>query len=69
MEFQNVFNRHFYSLPSTTANPSTATLTANPFVQGGVGTGAISSGFGSVGYLNGVGDTPRSGQAIARFTF
>jgi hypothetical protein len=67
-EFQNIFNRHFFSAPSVT-NPSATTLTANAFNQGAAGTGALSSGFGYVSFLNGAGDTPRSGQIVARFTF
>jgi hypothetical protein len=66
-EFQNVFNRHFFSAP--TGNPSTTPLNANAFVQGGAGTGGLSQGFGYVSFLNGAGDTPRSGQLVARFTF
>jgi hypothetical protein len=65
-EFQNIFNRLFYSAPAvggfSAANPSTATAFGNP-------NGGISSGYGSVAYINGAGDTPRSGQMIARFTF
>ncbi len=68
-EFQNVFNRHFFSAPSATT-PTATTLNANPFVQGATGTGGLfGRSFGYVGYLNGAGDTPRSGQAVARFTF
>jgi hypothetical protein len=67
-EFQNIFNRHFFSAPTAT-NPGATTLAANPFIQGGTGTGGLSGGFGYVSYLNGAGDTPRSGQAVARFTF
>jgi hypothetical protein len=67
-EFQNVFNRHFFSTPSLT-NPSAVTATNNALVQGGPAAGALSAGFGYVGFLNGAGDTPRSGQAVARFTF
>jgi len=67
-EFQNVFNRHFFSAPSAT-NPTTITATNNALVQGGPSAGALSAGFGYVSFLNGAGDTPRSGQAVARFTF
>jgi len=67
-EFQNIFNRHFFNAP-TVGNPSATTANTNAFVQGGPAAGAISSGFGYVSYLNGTGDTPRSGQAVARFTF
>jgi hypothetical protein len=72
MEFQNVFNRHFFSAPNgalNPSNPSTATVNTAAFVQGGPAAGALSNGFGYLGYLNGAGDTPRSGQAVARFTF
>ena len=66
VEFQNIFNRLFYSTPAvggfTNANPATAPAYMNP-------NGGISSGYGAVAYINGAGDTPRSGQAVARFTF
>jgi hypothetical protein len=62
-EFFNVFNRLFLSAPST-ANPLTPISTANY-----AGNVYNSSGFGSVGTLNGAGDSPRSGQLIGRFTF
>ncbi len=67
-EFQNIFNRHFFSAPTAT-NPAAATATANALVQGGPAAGALSAGFGYVSFLNGAGDAPRSGQAVARFTF
>jgi len=70
-EFQNVFNRRFFSAPSVgsfgNTNPATATATGNPFPSGAPG--ALSSGYGFVNSLNGAGDTPRSGQMVARFTF
>jgi hypothetical protein len=66
-EFQNVFNRHFFSPPL--GNPSTTPLSLNAFVLGGAGGGALSQGFGYVPFLSGAGDTPRSGQLVARFTF
>ena len=66
-EFQNIFNRHFLSMPlagrasvSSSANPTTPSNTA-----GGVYTG----GYGFISTLGGAGDTPRSGQIVARFTF
>src|SRR5262249_35257917 len=34
-EFQNLFNRHFFSAPSTTANPATPVTRNNALVQGG----------------------------------
>jgi hypothetical protein len=67
IEFQNVFNRHFFSIPINA--PSTPQANLNAFYQGGPPAGALSGGFGYVSYLNGAGDTPRSGQAVARFTF
>jgi hypothetical protein len=67
IEFQNVFNRHFFSSP--TLAPSTAQSNLNAYYQGGPPAGALSGGYGYVSYLNGAGDTPRSGQAVARFTF
>ena len=62
-EFQNIFNRTFLSAPSL-ANPALPIATTN---SGGLTIN--SSGFGSIATLNGAGTQPRSGQAIARFTF
>ena len=64
MEFTNIFNRLFYSAPSVGGGTNTLTPAAfnNP-------NGGISAGYGAVAYVNGTGDTPRSGQAVARFTF
>src|SRR5579871_5605796 len=62
-EFQNIFNRTFLSAPSL-ANPLLPIATTN---SGGLTIN--SSGFGSIATLNGAGAQPRSGQAIARFTF
>ena len=71
VEFQNIFNRLFYSAPAVggfgATNPASATATGNPFPSGGAG--ALSSGYGFVNFVNGAGDTPRSGQLVARFTF
>ena len=63
-EFQNVFNRHFYSAPifGGTSSPVSVPAYNNPG-------GALSSGFGYVNTLNGAGATPRTGLAVARFTF
>jgi hypothetical protein len=69
-EFQNIFNRVFLSAPSV----------ANPLLPIGTTTYAGSvlnaSGFGSIATLNGGCEAsgggcqgPRSGQAVARFTF
>jgi hypothetical protein len=67
-EFQNIFNRHFYSQP-TLSFPTTPQANTSAFYQGGPAAGALSGGFGYVSYLNGAGDQPRSGQAVVRFTF
>jgi hypothetical protein len=65
-EFTNIFNRLFYSAPSVggfgNTNPGTPTAHNNP-------NGGLSDGYGFVNYINGAGDTPRSGQIVARFTF
>jgi hypothetical protein len=68
IDFQNVFNRHFYSMPNT-LYPSTPQANLNAFYQGGPPAGALSGGYGYVSFLNGLGDTPRSGQFVARFQF
>ena len=68
-EFQNIFNRLFYSAPvdgagflATFGNPSIPTLHLNPG-------GTLSAGYGYVNWVNGGGALPRSGQVVARFTF
>jgi hypothetical protein len=66
IEFQNIFNRLTLSAPSST-NPSALTLNTNAFSSGA--TGALSSGYGFVNTVNGLGTTPRSGQIVARFSF
>jgi len=74
-EFQNIFNRVFYTPPTG----SCATFTTSPTVHGnslrGV-SGLLSSGFGYVSWLNGganntlgAGPAPRSGQLVGRFVF
>jgi hypothetical protein len=61
-EFQNIFNRVFFSAPATGAtNPAMA-------IQKD-GTGVIAGGYGSIATVNGAGTTPRTGQIVARFTF
>jgi hypothetical protein len=73
-EFQNIFNRTFYSLPSV-GNPqglcysghTSASCFTQAFANGQLG--ALSSGFGFVQSLNGAGARPRSGQLVARFQF
>ena len=70
-EFQNVFNRVFYSLPATGNGTGTATAAAytNPFPVLGSTGGALSGGYGFVNSFNGLGTQPRTGQIVARFTF
>jgi Carboxypeptidase regulatory-like domain len=73
IDFQNVFNRHFFSTPAGTTGsltyPSTPQANLGSYVYGGPAAGALSGGYGFVSFANGLGDTPRSGQAVARFTF
>jgi hypothetical protein len=67
-EFQNIFNRLFYSVPTTAG----ATYVTNPIGKANTlsGTGGLlSSGWGFVPWLNGAGALPRSGQIVGRFTF
>ncbi|MBZ5636023.1 MAG: TonB-dependent receptor [Acidobacteriia bacterium] len=70
-EFQNVFNRLFYSAPAVgsfgNTNPASQTQNANLYPNGA--SGALSAGYGFVNFVNGAGATPRSGQMVARFTF
>ena len=74
-EFQNVFNRYFYSNPAGTGfgftYPTTPKSATGAYVQGGPAAGALSGGFGYVSPFPGFGSAnqPRSGQAVARFTF
>jgi hypothetical protein len=67
LEFQNVFNRLFYSAPADTS-PEAVVQKTNPFFTGGP-TGALPSGFGYVNFVNGADATPRSGQIVARIQF
>jgi hypothetical protein len=71
-EFQNVFNRVFYSAPSTevgAGGTTAATAMINPFPIPGSSTGALSGGYGYVNTFNGAGTQPRTGQLVARFQF
>ncbi len=72
-EFQNIFNRLFYSNPQNGAAFGAAPVfTTSPTVHNNTlsgNGGLLSSGFGFVPWLNGTGDQPRSGQIVARFTF
>ena len=73
-EFQNIFNRLFYSLPADavgifglpSTNPATPTAHGNSL---GATSGLLSGGYGYVNWVQGAGATPRSGQLVARFTF
>jgi hypothetical protein len=82
-EFQNPFNRVFYSAP-VSGYPSGAYTPAafnNPFPIPGSTSGALSGGYGFVNEFNGGGAAanglatglnttqPRTGQIVARFTF
>jgi hypothetical protein len=60
-EFQNIFNRVFYSAPFTGAtNPASVTTQAG---------GVLTGGYGVIATLGGAGAQPRQGQVVARFTF
>jgi hypothetical protein len=63
-EFQNIFNRVFYSAPGVNG-AAAISPTTKPVLSNGVNIG----GYGYIATVNGVGATPRSGQAVARFTF
>jgi hypothetical protein len=73
-EFQNVFNRLFYSIPANGVGifglPSTTPETTPSYGNHiGTTTGLLSAGYGYVNYLEGAGAQPRSGQLVARFQF
>ena len=67
-EFQNIFNRLFYSVPSTAGATTITTPTGHGNSLSGT-PGLLSSGWGYVNWLNGAGALPRSGPVVARFTF
>jgi hypothetical protein len=72
-EFQNVFNRLFYQLPSNSGATTITSPTGRANSLSGV-SGLLSSGWGYVNWVNGGspasgGAQPRSGQVVARFTF
>ncbi|HEY3827195.1 MAG TPA: TonB-dependent receptor [Bryobacteraceae bacterium] len=68
-EFQNIFNRLFYTVPQNGAAFGAAPVfTTSTILHANAG-GLLSGGFGYVNWLNGNGDQPRSGQIVARFTF
>ncbi len=64
-EFQNIFNRLFLSAPATGAI-TTAPGTAGGALSSG---GYYTSGYGYIATVGGIGDAPRSGQLVGRFTF
>jgi hypothetical protein len=68
-EFQNIFNRMFYSTPLD-GSPFGGTYTSvnTPTLHGNPG-GTLSQGYGFVNFLNGAGAQPRGGQLVARFQF
>jgi hypothetical protein len=82
-EFQNIFNRVFYSIPSIGSGlgvigaPTTFKTSPMGHLNSLSGTsGLLSAGFGYVNWVNGgsftnygVGPQPRSGQIVARFQF
>jgi len=65
-EFQNVFNRRFYSAPTggSVVTPTTFNTTA-----GSQAFGSVTGGLGYVNATNGLGAVPRSGQGVIRFIF
>jgi Carboxypeptidase regulatory-like domain/TonB dependent receptor len=68
-EFQNIFNRLFYSAPTDGSGFGLApTFTTSPTLHANPGA-TLSAGYGYVNWLNGAGAQPRSGQLVARFTF
>ncbi len=62
-EFQNVFNRHFLSAPTTSG------FGVNPLLPVGTSGGINTSGYGTIATINGAGAQPRQGQAVIRFSF
>jgi hypothetical protein len=67
-DFQNIFNRLFYSAPSDGGSTTITSPTGHANSFGGI-SGLLSSGFGYVNWVQGAGAQPRSGQLVARFTF
>jgi hypothetical protein len=82
-EFQNIFNRVFFSVPSIGSGlgviGAPPTFTTTPTARGNSlsgNAGLLSNGFGYVNWVNGgsftnygVGPSPRNGQLVARFQF
>jgi hypothetical protein len=74
-EFQNIFNRTFYTLPTASGGTYITAPVGHGNSLSGT-TGLLSSGWGYVNWLNGgtynalnSGPAQRSGQIVARFTF
>ncbi len=69
-EFQNIFNRLFYSVPSTAGATTVTTPTGKGNSLSGT-SGLLSSGWGYVNWLFPVEQErcPESSQGVARFTF
>jgi len=67
-EFQNIFNRLYYSAPSDGGGTTITSVTGHANSFSGA-TGLLSSGYGFVPWVQGVGAQPRSGQLVARFQF
>jgi hypothetical protein len=61
-EFQNIFNRHFYMMPTVTGGITSPVSTTGGVINGGYGTINTTTGTGA-------GAVPRSGQLVARLTF
>jgi hypothetical protein len=74
-EFQNIFNRLYYTLPTGSGGTFTTSPTLKSNTLSGT-PGLLSGGFGYVGWVNGgayntlgTGPAPRSGQIVAKFQF
>jgi hypothetical protein len=67
-EFQNIFNRLYYSLPTNSGATTITSPTGHANSLSGT-PGLLSSGFGFVPWVQGIGAQPRSGQLVARFQF
>ena len=67
-EFQNIFNRLFYSVPGDSGATTITSVTGHANSFNGA-SGLLSSGFGYVNWVQGAGAQPRSGQLVARFQF
>jgi hypothetical protein len=74
-EFQNIFNRVYYSIPTGSGGTFVTAITGHGNSLSGTA-GLLSAGFGYVNWVNGgtynslgTGPAPRSGQIVARFTF